>query len=166
MSVFINVNDGEEEFIVVKKKAKKLKSKLLTKKVELIIEEDKNNIAFIKQVYRKDILANMLANTNLSGKELFELIMNENNSSPSNSQRGNLYESLCEILIITKCIDTLNYTNIMIGDLSVLKQVKNIKLLLTNKIHQGGNVSDISICYNNTTICFSVKYNNKKVSMI
>ena len=51
----------------------------------------------------------------------------------------------------------------MTGDLSSLKPITNINLFLSKKIHQGGNVSDISITNNNTTICFSIKY-KKKVS--
>ena len=72
----INIADGEEEIIVIKK-TKKVKSKLLTKKVELIIEDEEKNV-FINQVFRKDILANMLANTKLTGKELFDMIIKEN----------------------------------------------------------------------------------------
>ena len=157
----INLADGEEEIIVIKK-TKRVKSKLLTKKVELMIEDEEKS-AFINQVYRKDILTNMLANTKLTGTELFHIIMSDNNSSPSDSRRGDLYETLCEILLINKCINNLSYTNIMSGDLSSLKEVKNIKTFLSNKIHQGGNVSDISIKHGNTTICFSIKY-KKKVS--
>ena len=50
----INIADGKEEIIVIKK-TKKVKSKLLTKKVELINEDKENNV-FINQVFRKDIL--------------------------------------------------------------------------------------------------------------
>ena len=46
----------------------------------------------------------------------------------------------------------------MYGDLSSLKKVKNIKNLLSNKIHQGNNVSDISIIDGDVTICLSIKY--------
>ena len=138
------------------------KSKLLNKKYKLIINDEEKNV-FIGQVFRKDILANMLANTNLSGKELYNIIMSDINSSPSDSRRGDLYETLCEILLITKCIENINYINIMSGDLSSLKEVKTIKTLLCKKIHQGGNVSDISIKNGNIITCFSIKY-KKKVS--
>jgi site-specific DNA-methyltransferase (adenine-specific) len=125
------------------------------------LKEEKN--IFINQLFRKDILSNMLSNKHLTGDELFHIIMTDNNSSPSDSRRGDLYESLCENLVLLKCIPTLNYTDIMYGDLSSLKKVKNIKHLLSNKIHQGNNVSDISIINGNVTICFSIKY-KKKVS--
>jgi len=122
-----------------------------------------NKSVFINQIFRRDVLANMLANTSLTGKELFDLIITENNSLPSDSRCGDLFETICEILVITKCIDGIKYTNIMFDDLSALKEVKNIKTLLNNKIHQGDNVSDISIKNDKTTICFSSKY-KKKVS--
>jgi len=144
--------------IDVRKKTKKITSKICTKK-NLIIESHE----FIPQIFRKDILSNMLANTNLSGLELYNIIISDNYSSPNDSRIGDLYESLIEILVITKCIDKIKYTNIMHGDLSSLKEVKNIKTLLYKKIHQGDNVSDISINNDNTTICFSIKY-KKKVS--
>jgi len=48
--------------------------KLLTKNVELINEDDEKDV-FMNQVFRKDILANMLANTKLTDKELFDVII-------------------------------------------------------------------------------------------
>ena len=163
MSEFKPIKSGasDEENIVVKSEL--LKSKLLTKKFRLIIK-DQEKWSFINQIFRKDILSNMLANTNLTGIQLFQLLMSENNSSPSHQRQGDLFESICEILLVMKCIDGLTYTSIMGGDLSSLKQVKNIKKFLKNKIHQGNNVSDITIKNGKTTICFSIKYNKKKVS--
>jgi hypothetical protein len=113
-------------------------------------------VNFNKQIVRKDILMNMLANTSLSGKDLFTLIMSDNNSLPSSSRQGDLYESLCEILLVLKCIDGLHYTTITTGDLSSLKPIKTVNTLFSNKVHQGGNVSDISITIGSTTICFSI----------
>jgi hypothetical protein len=94
----INIADGEEEIIVIKK-TKKVKSKLLTKKVELIIEDEEKSV-FINQVFRKDILANMLANTKLTGKELFDMIMKENKELYDERRQGWIFETLCQILII------------------------------------------------------------------
>ncbi len=93
----INIADGEEEIIVIKK-TKKVKSKLLTKKVELIIEDEEKSV-FINQVFRKDILANMLANTKLTGKELFDVIMKENKELYDERRQGWIFETLCQILI-------------------------------------------------------------------
>jgi hypothetical protein len=124
----------------------------------------KTKTNMIEQYYRRDVLENMLNNTHLTGKELFDIIMSDNNTSPTDSRRGDLYETLCEILIILKCIENINYTNIMDGDVSSLKEVKNIKTLLSYKIHKGNNSSDISIKNDNIIICFSVKYNKAKIS--
>ena len=98
----INATNREEKNIIIKK-TKKVKSKLLTKKVELIIEDEEKSV-FINQVFRKDILANMLANTKLTGKELFDVIMKENKELYDERRQGWIFETLCQILIILKCI--------------------------------------------------------------
>jgi hypothetical protein len=56
-------------------KQRKLNSKLSSTKVKLIIEEEND------QIIRKDLLENMLlmlSNKNISGKDLFDLLMEEN----------------------------------------------------------------------------------------
>ena len=155
-----NIADGEEEIIVIKK-SKKVKSKLLTKKVDLIIEDEEKSV-FINQVFRKDILANMLTNTKLTGKELFEVIMKENKELYDERRQGWIFETLCQILIILKCIENINYTEIYDGQLDNLKQIKNINSLLKVKIEgQGGKKVDIVIKHNEIHIPFSIKYKNK-----
>jgi hypothetical protein len=146
-----------------KKPKRKLRKALNTHTYGLISKVMETKSVFIEQVFRRDVLENIWANRHLTDKEMYNLIMSDNNTSPTDSRRGDLYETLCEILLVMKCIDRLNYTNIMNGDLSSLKQVKNIKTLLKNRIHQGGNVSDISIKVDTTAICFSIKY-KKQVS--
>jgi hypothetical protein len=158
----INVADSEEEIIVIKK-TKKVKSTLkgLTKKFELIIEDEEKSV-LISQVFRKDILANMLANTKLTGKELFDMIMKENKELYDERRQGWIFETLCQILIILKCIENINYTEIYDGQLDNLKQIKNINSLLKVKIEgQGGKKVDIVIKHNEIHIPFSIKYKNK-----
>lgn len=121
-------------------------------------------LSFTDQVIRKDILTNILSNKNLSGKEIFALILSDNNSSPTPSRMGGLYEALVEIMILMKCVNGINYTKIMEGDLSGLKDIKNCETLLNKKILQGGNVSDITIMDGDCLIAFSCKYNKDKVS--
>jgi hypothetical protein len=109
------------EFIEDKRvvqKTKKVKSTLTTKKLLIIEDEEESSNPqvqpfFKTQVERKDVLANMIANTKLGGIQLFELLM-ENNLGSSDSRRGDLFETICEILVILKCITGLNYTKIMI----------------------------------------------------
>jgi len=156
----IKIADGEEEIIVIKK-TKKVKSKLLTKKVELIIEDEEKNV-FINQVFRKDILVNMLANTNLTGKELFVVIIKENKELCDERRQGWIFESLCQILIILKCIENINYTEIFDGQLQNLKQMKNINSLLKVKVDGGGNnIIDLAIKQGTTLVLFTIKYKNK-----
>lgn len=154
----INIADGEEEIIVIKK-TKKVKR--LTKKFELIIE-DEEKIVFINQVFRKDVLANMLANTKLTGKELFDVIMKENNELHDDRRQGWIFESLCQILIILKCIENINYTEIYDGQLQNLKQIKNINSLLKVKVDGGGNnIIDMAIKQGTSLVLFTIKYKNK-----
>ena len=90
-------------------KRKKINQNLPTKKVKLVIEEETPR--FIEQKIRKDILVNMLLNTHLKGKELFELIMTDNGHLIDNPTRqGLIFEALCKIIIILKCIENINYT--------------------------------------------------------
>ena len=156
----INIADGEEEIIVIKK-TKKVKSKLLTKKVELIIEDEEKSV-FINQVFRKDILANMLANTKLTGKELFDMIMKENKELYDERRQGWIFETLCQILICLKCMENINYTEIYYGQLQNLKQIKNIKSLLKVKVDGGGNnIIDMAIKKETTLVLLTIKYKNK-----
>jgi hypothetical protein len=156
----INATDSEEEIIMVNK-TQKVKSKLLTKKFKLVIEDEEKSV-FINQVFRRDILANMLANKNLTGKELFDLIMKENKELYDERRQGWIFETLCQILIILKCIENINYTEIYDGQLQNLKQIKNITSLLKVKVDGGGNnIVDMTIKQGTTLVLFTIKYKNK-----
>ena len=143
------------------KQVKQVKAAKLFEDIEFVIEEEPN--AFVSQLRRKDVLANMLLNIMLGGSIMFTLLMSDNHSGPSDSRQGDLFETICEILVILKCIRGIDYTHILCGNCASLKQVTNIKTILTNKIHQGGNVSDITIEDEGTIIGFSSKY-KKKIS--
>ena len=148
---------------VTNKNFKKLKTKLVTKKLRI---EDDNEIieksGFVSQVFRKDILANMLKNINLSGKELYDLIMKENKESCDERRQGWIFETLCQILIVLKCIKNINYTEIYDGQLQNLKQIKNINSLLKVKVDGGGNnIVDLTIKQGTTLVLFTIKYKNK-----
>ena len=137
------------------------KSKLLTKKFGLIIEDEENGV-FINQVFRKDILANMLSNKNLTGKELFVMIIKENKDFYDDRRQGWIFESLCQILIILRCIENINYTEIYDGQLQNLKQITNINSLLKAKVDGGGNnIVDMAIKQGITLVLFTIKYKNK-----
>jgi hypothetical protein len=119
-------------------------------------------MCFNVQKYRKDILSNMLANLKLSGKEMFDLIMMEGKEVIDERRQGWIFESLCQILIALKCVQGLNYSEILEGQLQNLKQVKNINILLKIPIDGGGNnIVDLTIMQGSTTIPFSIKYRNK-----
>lgn len=142
-----NVSDSEEEFVFVKK----------TKKLS-----EFTNIPFINQVYRKDILTNMLGNKNLKGKDLFNIIMKENTEFNDERRKGWIYESIWQILISLKCVENIHYTEIYDGQLQNLKQMKNINSLLKVKVDGGGNnIVDMAIKQENTLVLFTIKYKNK-----
>lgn len=105
---------------------------------------------------------NILANTKLSGKELFEMIMKENKELYDERRQGWIFETLCQILISLKCIENINYTEIYDGQLQNLKQIKNMNYLLKVKVDGGGNnIVDMVIKQGTTLVLFTIKYKNK-----
>ena len=73
-----------------------------------------------------------------------------------------LYETLCQILIILRCITNINYTEIYDGQLQGLNQIKNVDDLLKVKVEGGGNnVVDMVIKQDTTLVLFTIKYKNK-----
>jgi hypothetical protein len=110
---------------------------------------------------RKDILDLIFKNLNSNEEEIYKLIMNDNYLSPDASKKGFLFESICEILITTKCIG-VNYDKIYSGQYPNIKPVVNFKNIFKKNIHSNeGGVSDIIIGENNCYISFSIKYNKK-----
>ena len=138
---------------------KKVDSNVLTKKT--MIKQDEK-IVFIQQQLKKDVLTNMLANTKLTGKELFNMIVKENKDLDDRRRQGWIFETLCQILTILKCIENNSYTEIYDGQLQNLKQIKNINSLLKVKVDGGGNnIVDMAIKQGTTLILFTIKYNNE-----
>ena len=70
-----------------------------------------------------------------------EMIENSNNSQSLN---GFLFETIIEILIITKCFIGLNYMEYMDGKVSdVLTKIEDINIILNKRVHSGNNICDI-----------------------
>ena len=154
----------DDEIIVVKNKnTKKIKTSLLTQKYDFIIDDEGAQVSLLKnQVIRKDVLTNMLSNITLSGKDLFNLIIKENKESCDERRQGWIFETICQILVILKCIEYINYTEIYDGQLQNLKLLKNINNLLKVKVDGGGNnIVDMAIKQDSTFILFTMKYKNK-----
>ena len=118
-------------------------------------------MAFVKQFIRKDILNNILTNIALSGIEIFKLILTDNysNPPPDNIRVGYIFESLCIILELCKCIN-INYNEYLDGQLQSLHTIKNINNILKHKIAHGDNPTDMTIKQFDTIIAFSIKYLN------
>jgi hypothetical protein len=115
------------------------------------------NDAFIKQNTRKDVLINML--NNIKNPELYNILMSDNQNN-DDSRKGYLYETISIILLISKCL-SIDYDYILESQLQNLHTVININEILKSNIHNGNNVSDITIKYQNIIIPFSIKYRNK-----
>jgi hypothetical protein len=114
---------------------------------------------FITQSKIEDVLNNILINTDLPIKELYNLILTDNNSnnSDNNSRKGFIFEAICKLLIISKCLK-INYNNILQGQLQSLTKCKNIIDFLNNPINDGNNPSDLTLMKDNDIVAFSVKY--------
>lgn len=137
-----------------------INSDIINNKTKVNDIEEKGG--FINQIFRKDILANMLVNTKLTGKELFDVIIKEYKELYDERRQGLIFETLCQILIILKCIENINYTEIYDGQLQNLKKNKNINSLLKVKVDGGGNnIVDMTIKQETTLVLFTIKYKNK-----
>ena len=107
---------------------------------------------------REDVLKSILRHINLNETENYKLIMDSTNCD---SKKGFLFESVCELLIITKCMKGLNYHEIKAGEYPSINTIKNIKDILKKNIRsKEGGVSDILIKIHEYVVPFSIKYKN------
>ena len=107
---------------------------------------------------REDVLELILSNMDLTALNNYNLIMN---NTTCDSKRGHLFESICELLIITKCMEGINYNEINSGKYPSINSIKNIREVLRKNIRSNeGGVSDISIKINEHIVPFSIKYKN------
>jgi site-specific DNA-methyltransferase (adenine-specific) len=118
--------------------------------------------AFARPEIRTDVLTAMLCNLRIPGKDLFRLLMTDNaNTSDDFTRMGWLYETICQIMILCKCVAGLDYTEIYQGQLHNHKPVKNVLNLLETKVAGGGrNLVDMILMNQTTLIPITVKYNN------
>ena len=113
---------------------------------------------FKEQLKRLDVLNNML------NKYSYESILTNNGKKNDDKRyQGFVYETICIILTITKCLD-INFSNIMVGrfeDYIEQKVLKNIKHLLDVPINQGDDKADMTL-FNDYKIAFSIKYRDNE----
>lgn len=145
--------ESEEEVIKV---VKRNKSKKVLKQVII-------NCTFVNQVRRKDIMTNMYLNAHLPPTELFHMIMSDNYTNTHDERRqGWIFETICQILIIMKCVENIHYTELYHGQLQNLKQIKNVVQVLNVKVEGGGNnVVDMAMKNGSTLVLFTIKHQNK-----
>ena len=119
---------------------------------------------FIPQVYRKDVLANMLSHTELGGEKLFRKLITDNNVAENHDERnkirqGWIFETICQIAMTMKLVEKLDYTEIYEGKADYLKAINSFKPFLKLKVNGGGdNLLDFVLKQSDTFIPFSVKY--------
>jgi hypothetical protein len=106
----------------------------------------------------KDILS-LLLESNIESNDIFDLIISNNNSDEDlhDNKVGFLFEGLCIILQISKCLG-FEYDEFMGGVLSNYYKITHINDLLTKSIQSGNNASDITIKYGDLISAFSIKY--------
>ena len=95
-------------------------------------------------------------------KHLFEQLM-VSTKNVDHRIRGFIYETICEILIFSKCIKGIEYTKMLSGKLGTqnkLTEIGNVRVILNKNIIQGTNATDITIKNNKKIKAFSVKYKN------
>jgi len=103
---------------------------------------------------RKDIVIFILNNSD--NKNIYFDLINDKNTSSFN---GFKYESIVELLIISKCMPGVDYDEIIVGQYPSINRLENIKKVLNKNIHskEGGN-SDVTIKFKDVLIPFSIKY--------
>ena len=100
------------------------------------------------------VLKSFLKNITLNETENYKLIMD---STKIDSTKGYLFESICELLIISKCINGINYGEIKYGKYPNIHSLKDILKKCIQS--QDGGVVDILVKNNKMFIPFSIKYN-------
>jgi hypothetical protein len=120
----------------------------------------KKPIEFSNQTHRKDIVTNIINNKHLTGKQLFHLLITENNETVCDKRRqGWIFESICQIMIIMKCVNGLHYTEICEGQLQNIKPINNVHRLLDINVQGGGNnVADFVLKQDDVVTPISIKY--------
>jgi len=102
---------------------------------------------------RINILYALIENESQSGHDIFINLTKNANAS----DRGKIIETLFQIMVVFKCIPGINYTTIYDGELQSLEEVTSFKSFFNKELHQGNNISDLTIKEKDTFIMFSVK---------
>ena len=111
---------------------------------------------------RMDIMKCLFDSRELDSRTLYNMLMSEENTNPSDSRMGFIFETLIHCLTICKCFD-FSWKNILSGKLSSTQRpIKSIKDLLDLPIEQGGDISDLTLeLDDNSLVACSIKYKKK-----
>ena len=146
--------------MTIRIKVRRMVNKPVIRPVNIITQADK----FIPQVYRKDVLANMLSHTELGGEKLFQKLITDNNVDGCHADRdrtrqGWIFESICQISMTMKLIENLDYTQIYRGQPDNLTPISSFKTIMDVKVNGGGgNIVDYMLKQTGIFVPFSIKY--------
>lgn len=129
------------------------------------IQNKKVRLNIVKKT-RKDVLQKIIQNIqenrenttdiNTLSETIYKNVM-VNADSTNKSTQGFLYETLWELMILTKSIPGIDYDRFLYGQLQNLRPVTNIRSILDKPLRDGNNPSDITIQCGTTITAFSVK---------
>jgi hypothetical protein len=154
----------------------KMETKIIRKSSKHTEEIENRVKATSKSVTRLDVMLNMISLVSRPSVELFKKIMECDDEddvltevgTSVKSRGGYIYETICIILILTRCFNGLDYAEIYEGFLHELRPIKDAKILLDMLIGGGGNnCADMAFSSKNVVtgvielIGVSVKYWNK-----
>lgn len=113
----------------------------------------------IAQVNRRDILLNMWGNRHMTGKALFDFIMNDRIKEDP-VRKGYIFETIFAFLVVLSCLPNITYTEIIEDVFNNNKKIENINTILNLNITGQKGDSDFTFKNGDTTIPFSCKYSN------
>lgn len=119
-------------------------------------------MTFQQQKTRKDVLQNMIAVSTTGGKEMYNTIMSDNGETPDSSRKGFLFETVFQILAMTRCIVGIDFKTVYTGQLQNLKAITSIKTILDAPVHdKSGGCSDFTYCNRGDSHIVAVSVKNK-----
>uniref|UniRef100_A0A6C0BLZ4 Helicase ATP-binding domain-containing protein n=1 Tax=viral metagenome TaxID=1070528 RepID=A0A6C0BLZ4_9ZZZZ len=103
----------------------------------------------------------MLKFKHLNPGQLFSKIITDDGSHPNAGRQGFLFETITIILIVTKCLVKLDYTEMRIGQIGNHEKLRDFMKLLIENVHLGNNPADVILKQtDDITVFISIKYRN------
>ncbi len=114
---------------------------------------------FLDQTKRMDVLINMIHR-----KPYDTIITNNNTKRDDRSYQGFVFETICIILTLLKCLP-INFSNFIVGkfeEYNTQQKLDNVMKILDCHINQGNDKADMTLFDNVKKIAFSIKYRDNE----